>query len=113
MANIALITNNILSDSGTPLTGVIAGSGTTNYLSKFTSSNAIGNSLLFDDGTNVGIGTATPSYKLDVNGSARTTSLVTANYLTINKSAVGARADVSQIKMAGKDDILHMVVFFL
>lgn len=68
MANIALITNNILSDSGTPLTGVIAGSGTTNYLSKFTSSNAIGNSLLFDDGTNVGIGTATPNTRLQVNG---------------------------------------------
>jgi hypothetical protein len=70
MANIALITNNILSDSGTPLTGVIAGSGTTNYLSKFTSSNAIGNSLLYDDGTNVGIGTITPGAKLDVSTNA-------------------------------------------
>ncbi len=34
-------------------------SGTTNYIPKFTSSSAIGNSLIYDDGTNVGIGTTT------------------------------------------------------
>ena len=33
------------------------GSGTTNYISKWTSSSALGNSLVFDNGTNVGIGT--------------------------------------------------------
>jgi hypothetical protein len=49
--------------------GGISGSGTTNYISKFTSSTAIGNSLIYDNGTNVGIGTATPLQKLDVSGS--------------------------------------------
>jgi len=43
-------------------------SGTTNYVSKFTSSTTIGNSQIFDDGTNVGVGTASPSAKLHVNG---------------------------------------------
>lgn len=43
-------------------------SGTTNYVSKFTSANTIGNSQIFDNGTNVGIGTASPSAKLEVNG---------------------------------------------
>ena len=38
----------------------IGGSGTTNYVSKFTSSSAIGNSSIFDNGTSVGVGTATP-----------------------------------------------------
>jgi hypothetical protein len=33
----------------------IDGSGTTNYLSKFTASGTIGNSLIYDDGTNLGI----------------------------------------------------------
>jgi hypothetical protein len=35
----------------------IGGTGTTNYIPKFTSANAIGNSQIFDNGTNVGIGT--------------------------------------------------------
>jgi hypothetical protein len=45
-------------------------SGTTNYIAKFTSSTAVGDSLLFDDGTNVGISTATAGSKLQVNGNA-------------------------------------------
>jgi len=40
--------------------------GATNYLPKFTSPTAIGNSLVYDDGTNIGIGTITPSTKLSV-----------------------------------------------
>lgn len=55
----------------TALTNPVTGTGTTNYLAKFTSTSAIGNSIVFDDGTNVGISTTSPSYKLDVNGSAR------------------------------------------
>jgi hypothetical protein len=53
--------------------GGISGSGTTNYVPKFTSSTAIGNSQIFDDGTNVGIGTTTPGQKLDVLGDSRVT----------------------------------------
>jgi len=47
----------------------VGGSGTTNYIAKFTSTNAIGVSLIYDNGTNVGIGTPTPQAKLDVVGS--------------------------------------------
>ena len=36
-------------------------SGTTNYVAKFTSSSGIGNSIIYDNGTNVGIGTITPT----------------------------------------------------
>ena len=50
------------------ITNPVTGTGTTNYLSKWTSGTALGNSLVFDNGTNVGIGTATPGYKLEVNG---------------------------------------------
>jgi hypothetical protein len=51
----------------------IGGSGTTNYVSKFTASGTIGNSQIFDNGTSVGVNTASPSasYKFDVNGTAR------------------------------------------
>lgn len=41
-------------------------SGTTNYVPKFTGTNTLGNSQIFDNGTNVGIGTTSPSYKLDL-----------------------------------------------
>jgi hypothetical protein len=40
--------------------GGIGGSGTTNYVPKFTASGVLANSLIFDNGTNVGIGTSTP-----------------------------------------------------
>ena len=46
----------------------ITGSGTTNYVPKFTSSSVIGNSVIYDDGTNVGIGSTGAVNKLDVNG---------------------------------------------
>jgi hypothetical protein len=46
----------------------VGGSGTTNYVPKWTSGSAIGNSQIFDNGTNVGIGTAVPTQKLEVNG---------------------------------------------
>jgi len=44
----------------------LTGSGTLNYISKWTSSDAIGNSQIFDNGTNVGIGTTSPGAKLSV-----------------------------------------------
>jgi Repeat of unknown function (DUF5907) len=48
----------------------IGGSGTVNFLSKFNSASLLENSNLFDNGTNVGIGTITPTSKLEVNGAA-------------------------------------------
>lgn len=59
----------------------ISGSGlTTNYVTKWNGS-AIANSQIFDTGTGVGIGTASPAASLDVNGTSifRNTLLITAN----------------------------------
>lgn len=53
------------------LTNPITGSGTTNFLPKFTGATTLGNSQIFDNGTNVGIGTTSPSQKLDVNGNLK------------------------------------------
>jgi hypothetical protein len=39
----------------------ISGSGTANFVPKFTASQTVGNSLIFDNGTHIGIGTATPN----------------------------------------------------
>jgi site-specific recombinase XerD len=46
----------------------VSGTGTQNYLSKWSSSSSITNSLLYDNGTAVGIGTTDPSYLLDIAG---------------------------------------------
>lgn len=51
------------------LTSGLTGSGTANYIPKWSSSSNLTNSQLFDDGTNIGIGMTTPlTYKLNVNG---------------------------------------------
>ena len=55
-------------------TAPVTGSGTTNYVPKFTGSTAVGNSQIFDNGTNVGIGNISPSFLLDVSGQGRYTS---------------------------------------
>jgi trimeric autotransporter adhesin len=46
------------------------GSGTTDFIPLWTSSSALGNSLLFQTGGNVGINTKTPTETLDVNGNS-------------------------------------------
>jgi hypothetical protein len=50
------------------LTNPVTGTGTTNYVPKFTGTSTIGNSLIYDNGTNVGIGTASPSRLLNISG---------------------------------------------
>lgn len=78
---VGVVTNDIVDivSYTASLSSGINGSGTTNYISKFTASNVLGNSLLFDNGTNVGIGTATPSAALHVIGTILSSSSVTAN----------------------------------
>lgn len=46
----------------------VAGSGTTNYIPKFTASGTIGDSNIYVSGTNIGIGITNPGSKLEVSG---------------------------------------------
>jgi len=47
--------------------GVVTGSGTLNFVPKWTPSGTnLGNSLLFDDGTSMGVGTTTPTHRFTV-----------------------------------------------
>jgi hypothetical protein len=63
------ITTNASTDTITISTaGIVDGSGTTNYVAKWTDTDTIGDSQIFDNGTNVGIGTASPAHKVDVDG---------------------------------------------
>jgi hypothetical protein len=55
------------------LTNPVTGTGTLNYIPKFTATGStIGNSQIFDNGTNIGIGTALPLVKLHMELSAST-----------------------------------------
>jgi hypothetical protein len=54
-----------------PMRPQLRGSGTKNYVAKFINPTTLGNSLIFDDGTNVGRGTAHPTDKLDVRGNIK------------------------------------------
>jgi hypothetical protein len=59
----------------TALTNPVTGTGVINYLSKFTGTSAVSDSVIYDDGTNVGIGTTSPGFKVDVNGIINSTGL--------------------------------------
>ena len=66
--------------------GINTGSGTLNYLPKYTATGTtFGNSLIFDNGSNVGIGTTTPSAKLTLYGT-------TSNTYILNFSRVSGQA---------------------
>jgi len=54
----------------TALTNPVTGSGTSGYLPKLTGASTIANSLVYDNGTSIGIGTTTPLTKLGVKGNA-------------------------------------------
>jgi hypothetical protein len=43
--------------------------GSTNYISKFTSGTSVGNSVIYETGSNIGIGTTVPNSKLNINSS--------------------------------------------
>ena len=59
--------------------GTVTGSGTTNFISKFTGSTALGNSLIYDNGTSVGIGTTSATAKLEVISSSDGLFVTTSN----------------------------------
>ena len=93
--------------------------GTTNFLLKFsTDASSYEESLIFDDGTNIGIGRTDPTYKLDVNGTGRfagevqfdtiplcsvnaTSANQLVNYQTVLALASGIKYDTNKVKTIG------------
>ena len=64
--NVAVIFCSYNGSGNVPATATV--NGTTNYVAKFTGAQALGNSMIYDNGTNVGIGTTSPSATMDVFG---------------------------------------------
>jgi hypothetical protein len=72
-------------------TGSISGAGTNNYITKWTGASSLGNSVIYDNGTNVGIGTVNPGiYKLNVSGDIYISGSSTATGMV---SAVGGNSN--------------------
>ena len=65
--------------SGASPSSGVTGNGTTNYLPKWTGSTGLGDSLIYDNGTNVGIGTSSPTTKLEVSGTVLSTDFIATN----------------------------------
>jgi hypothetical protein len=66
-ASYALTASFALNASGGGGSGTVSGSA--NYISKFTSGTAVGNSVIYETGSNIGIGTINPNAKLNINSS--------------------------------------------
>lgn len=95
-----------LSAKQATLTNPVTGTGTTSYLPKWTSSSGVGNSLIFDDGTNVGIGTVSPSGKLHVIGSGIFSSGIRVGDSSTNGYIYGPSGNANiQINNAGTNRI--------
>ncbi|HEX4774984.1 MAG TPA: hypothetical protein VH234_05715 [Candidatus Saccharimonadales bacterium] len=88
--------------------GVTASGGTQNFVPKFTNAGGtqLGNSLIFDNGTSLGVGTASPgvSFKLDVNGNANVSGSTTVGTgLTVTSG--GATISAGGITVTGNSTI--------
>lgn len=69
----------------------IGGSGATNYLTKWSNTYTVTQSVLYDDGTNIGLGTTVPTSKLHVAGTLR----ATGNTILNSDLYVAAHATIS------------------
>jgi hypothetical protein len=88
--------------------GGISGTGTTNYIPKFTSSSAIGNSQIQDDGTNVGVGGSPSSQKLRIYGG----TIISNNNFYYGFNSVGSQATIVGISSGdnitlGQNNVNH------
>jgi hypothetical protein len=82
--------NKNLVSSSVEASDIISGSGTENYLAKWLTSNSQGNSIIFDNGTGVGIGTTNPTDKLHIMKGISGATAISSNGLTIENSSTAS-----------------------
>jgi hypothetical protein len=77
---------------GSAIPGVPAGSGTINYLARWTpDANTLGIGVTYDNGTNVGIGTTNPFEKLTIKGTDKYIAAEQTNYTWGSSFTIGAK----------------------
>jgi hypothetical protein len=87
---------NVMTDSALTYFGFNSGSGTSNFIAKYKGSTTLGNSLIYDNGTNVGINITSPTALLHVVG-----TLSNGNNTTATGSYSHAEGNATQAKGVG------------
>jgi hypothetical protein len=87
--SLALVKQNVL-------TNPVTGTGTTNYVPKFTGTSTIGNSQIFDNGSFVGVNTSSPIAKLSVQHTA-------ADIFAISNTTTTGSTNHSSLRIASYD----------
>lgn len=92
---------NIIETAG----GVVDGSGTANYVSKWSDANTLTDSVIYDNGTNVGIGTTAPNAKLNVNTNAMGVTVSDSSGISLTNgtaAAAGAQQMSPTLRWSGQ-----------
>jgi len=84
--------------------GAVDGTGTANYITKWSDSDTITNSVMYDDGTNVGVGESSPNYKLHVGGTFRASGLGTIG----GSLGVGTTSPAAKLQVVGGADVVNI-----
>ncbi|MEM4589607.1 MAG: hypothetical protein QXL73_06405, partial [Thermoplasmata archaeon] len=92
------------------LYGNVTGSGIANYIPIWTGSNTLGNSIIYQSGGNIGIGTTTPSEKLDIEGGSADVylKLHTADGYSSGIKMYGGSVDIWGIRYSDTDNKLYI-----
>jgi hypothetical protein len=87
----------------TASSGTVDGSGTTNFVSKWQDTDTLEDSVIYDDGTNVGIGTTSPSVKLEVaSGHIRLTDAYSLQWGSANNRIYGQSSNTVFVNNANE-----------
>ncbi|MDB5281204.1 MAG: hypothetical protein JWO06_279 [Bacteroidota bacterium] len=85
--------------------GTICASAALNYVTKFISSTSMCNSIIYDDGTNIGISTTTPLQKLHISGAAAGLQTIRLDDLA---SGSGAPGDLGALPSGTNEKVVYV-----
>ncbi|SRR5215204_22458 len=95
-------TTDALLAGGGSLSNPISGTGTTSFLPKFIGTTTLGNSIVYDNGTNIGIGTINPQDKLHVVGNTQIDTDIILGHIG-DTNRITSRETGQQLVVGGSD----------